>query len=112
MRSGAAAGARPPERVACLLGRQLSAGVPVGRPRRIPHGILERIRHEHDAGHSLATIADGLNTDRVPTAQGGRRWYPATVRYLLTRECEPGNDGLALSAPGQKFACHQAASWS
>ncbi len=28
LRSGAGAGARPPERVACLLGSQVSAGVP------------------------------------------------------------------------------------
>ena len=27
-------------------------------------------------------IADGLNADRVATAQGGLRWYPATVRSV------------------------------
>ena len=73
------------------LARKQAAGVPVGRPRRIPNGILERIRREHDAEQSLATIANGLNSDRVPTGQGGRRWYPATIRYLLNREREPGN---------------------
>jgi len=26
-----------------------------------------------------------LETLTMPTAQGGRRWYPATVRYTLTR---------------------------
>ena len=46
---------------------------------------LERIRRERAAGHSLAAIANGLNADRIPTAQGGRRWYPATVRYTLNR---------------------------
>ena len=46
---------------------------------------IERIRRERAAGTSLAAIANGLNTDRIPTAQGGRRWYPATVRYTLTR---------------------------
>jgi hypothetical protein len=25
------------------------------------------------------------HADRIPTAQGGRRWYPATVRYTLNR---------------------------
>jgi recombinase len=38
-----------------------------------------------DAGKSLAAIADGLDADGVPAAQGGRRWYPATVRYTLER---------------------------
>jgi hypothetical protein len=33
----------------------------------------------------LAAIADGLNEDHIPTAQGGRSWYPATVRYTLNR---------------------------
>jgi DNA invertase Pin-like site-specific DNA recombinase len=28
---------------------------------------------------------NGLNADRVPTAQGGRHWYPATIRYTLKR---------------------------
>jgi hypothetical protein len=29
--------------------------------------------------------ADGLNADRIPTAQGGQRWYPATIRSTLKR---------------------------
>jgi len=34
---------------------------------------------------NFVVIANGLNADRIPTAQGGRRWYPATVRYTLSR---------------------------
>ena len=44
---------------------------------------LGRIRRERAAGNSLTAIPNGLNTDHVPTAQGGRRWYPATIRYTL-----------------------------
>jgi hypothetical protein len=33
----------------------------------------------------VAAIADGLNASGVPTAQGGRRWCQATVRYTLRR---------------------------
>ena len=47
--------------------------------------VIEWIRTERAAGKSLAAIADGLNADRIPTAQGGRRWYPATVRHTLER---------------------------
>jgi hypothetical protein len=47
--------------------------------------VIERIRRERAADKSLAAIANGLNADRIPTAQGGRRWYPATVRYTLNR---------------------------
>jgi Recombinase len=46
---------------------------------------IERIRRERAAGTSLTAIANGLNADAIPTAQGGRRWYPATVRHTLNR---------------------------
>jgi len=46
---------------------------------------IERIRRERAAGASLTAIANGLNADGIPTAQGGRRWYPATVRHTLNR---------------------------
>jgi hypothetical protein len=47
--------------------------------------VIDRIRREQAAGNSLAAIANELNADRIPTAQGGRRWYPATIRYTLNR---------------------------
>ncbi|MGH3820120.1 MAG: hypothetical protein ACRDRE_20715 [Pseudonocardiaceae bacterium] len=31
-------------------------------------------------------MARELNTDAVPTAQGGARWYPTTVRLIATRD--------------------------
>ena len=43
------------------------------------------MQREQAAGKSLAMIADGLNAGDVPTAQGGQRWYPATVRSTLRR---------------------------
>jgi DNA invertase Pin-like site-specific DNA recombinase len=67
------------------LAQARSQGVRLGRPPTISAYVLERIRREHEAGKSLAAIANGLNTDRIPTAQGGRRWYPATIRYTLNR---------------------------
>jgi DNA invertase Pin-like site-specific DNA recombinase len=60
-------------------------GVRLGRPPTMSPYAIERIRRERAAGTSLAAIANGLNADRIPTAQGGRRWYPATVRYTLNR---------------------------
>jgi hypothetical protein len=47
--------------------------------------VSDRIKRERKAGKSLAAIANGLNADRIPTAQGGRRWYPTTIRYTLNR---------------------------
>jgi DNA invertase Pin-like site-specific DNA recombinase len=60
-------------------------GVRVGRPPTLPASVLERIKRERARGLTLAAIAEGLNRDGVPTAQGGVRWYPATVRAVLKR---------------------------
>ena len=60
-------------------------GVRLGRPVTLPAGVARRIRREREQGKTLAEIADRLNRDRVPTAQGGASWYPATVRSILQR---------------------------
>jgi DNA invertase Pin-like site-specific DNA recombinase len=62
-----------------------SQGIRLGRPPTISQYALDRITRERAAGKSLAAIANGLNADRIPTAQGGRHWYPATIRYTLNR---------------------------
>jgi DNA invertase Pin-like site-specific DNA recombinase len=67
------------------LAAKRAKGVKLGRPRAVPQRVVRRIQRERKAGQSLAAIADGLNRDAVPTAQGGRRWWPATVRAVLGR---------------------------
>lgn len=54
-----------------------------GRKRTLPAEVVSRILHESARGASLADIARRLNRDGVPTAQGGRRWWPSTVRLVL-----------------------------
>jgi len=73
------------ERTKAALAAARAQGVRLGRPPQMSQHAIERIRRERAAGRSLAAIANGLNADRIPTAQGGRRWYPATVRYTLKR---------------------------
>jgi DNA invertase Pin-like site-specific DNA recombinase len=73
------------ERIRAALALKRAQGVRLGRPPQMSQHAIERIRRERAAGSSLAAIANGLNADRIPTAQGGRRWYPATVRYTLNR---------------------------
>jgi len=58
-------------------------GVQLGRPRSLPFDVLARITSERAAGASLAAIAGRLNDEGVATAQGGARWYPATVKAIL-----------------------------
>jgi DNA invertase Pin-like site-specific DNA recombinase len=73
------------QRTRQALARKRAQGVRLGRPPSMSPYVIERIRREREAGNSLAAIANGLNTDRIPTAQEGRRWYPSTVRYTLSR---------------------------
>jgi DNA invertase Pin-like site-specific DNA recombinase len=65
------------------LAAKKAAGVILGRPRSLSTDVIERIQRERDAGQTLAAIAEGLNQDLVPTAHGGRAWYPATIRQVL-----------------------------
>jgi DNA invertase Pin-like site-specific DNA recombinase len=60
-------------------------GVKLGRPVEVPATVAKRIARERKKGLSLAAIAQGLNEDKLPTAHGGREWYPATVRAVLNR---------------------------
>jgi DNA invertase Pin-like site-specific DNA recombinase len=73
------------QRIRQALALKRAQGVRLGRPPTMSPYAIERIRREHAAGKSLTQIANGLNTDRVPTAQGGRAWYPATIRHTLNR---------------------------
>lgn len=60
-------------------------GVRIGRPPTLPMTVGRRIQRERSKGKSFAAIADSLNRAGIPTSQGGRAWYPATVRSVLRR---------------------------
>jgi DNA invertase Pin-like site-specific DNA recombinase len=62
-----------------------ASGVRLGRPPTMPQAVVRRIQRQRARGDSLRKIADDLNEDGVPTAQGGVRWYAATVRHVLLR---------------------------
>lgn len=68
------------------LAAKRAAGVRLGRPITLPVEVRDRIRSEANSGSSLAAIARGLNADEVPTAQGGKKWYPSTVRAVLASQ--------------------------
>jgi DNA invertase Pin-like site-specific DNA recombinase len=55
---------------------------PIGRPPSLPAAVRKRVRNLRSRGWSYARIADKLNEEGVATAQGGLRWYPATVRHV------------------------------
>lgn len=57
-------------------------GVQLGRPQLMPDELRARIVAEREGGASFAAIAGRLNEEGIPTAQGGAKWWPATVRYV------------------------------
>lgn len=57
-----------------------------GRRPALPADVVARIQSEHRQGASLGEIACRLNHDGIPTAQGGRQWWPSTVRAVLRRQ--------------------------
>ena len=56
-----------------------------GRTSTLPAQVIADIRHEHAHGATLAEIARRLDRDGIPTGQGGRHWWPSTVRAVLQR---------------------------
>lgn len=60
-----------------------AAGVRLGRPRSLPDEVVRHILELRRGGSSLKAVADRLNQERVPTAQGGMQWYASTVRKVL-----------------------------
>jgi DNA invertase Pin-like site-specific DNA recombinase len=60
-----------------------------GRPPAVAAEVVARVRAARAEGKSLRRIASELNADDVPTAHGGARWWPSTVRAILHRwpEC-------------------------
>lgn len=57
-------------------------GVQLGRPRTLPADVVARIVADRAAGLGWSAIGRALDAENVPTAQGGARWYPATVRAV------------------------------
>ncbi|MEI2718265.1 MAG: recombinase family protein [Candidatus Nanopelagicales bacterium] len=72
------------QRTKDALAARRAAGVTLGRPRVLPQEVVARIASERQAGATLQGIADGLMADDVPTARGGDRWYPSSVRSILS----------------------------
>lgn len=60
-------------------------GVRLGRPVTLSSEVSARIGSLRREGATLTGIATVLNDEGIPTAQGGGRWHPSTVRAVLLR---------------------------
>jgi DNA invertase Pin-like site-specific DNA recombinase len=73
------------ERTKAALAIRRAQGVTLGRPTVVSTGIVEGILSSRKSGETWLSIASRLNAAGTPTAQGGRQWYPATVRDIYLR---------------------------
>jgi DNA invertase Pin-like site-specific DNA recombinase len=64
-------------------------GVKLGRQRVLPAKVVRQICKAHESGKGWSEIARGLNERGVPTAAGGKRWYPSTVRAVALAAARP-----------------------
>jgi DNA invertase Pin-like site-specific DNA recombinase len=85
------------QRTSAALITKRRRGENVGRRSRLPAEVVARILAAREDGMTYAAVAEGLNVDRIPTGQGGVRWYPSTVRAVLSSQVAEdgvlGNDG-------------------
>ncbi|HEX3797004.1 MAG TPA: recombinase family protein [Acidimicrobiales bacterium] len=58
----------------------------LGRPRKLPQEVVGRILEASLNGEGWSSIARGLNAEAIPTAHGGIRWHPSTVRSVVMRQ--------------------------
>lgn len=63
-------------------------GTQLGRRSNVPPDVLAMIRALKGQGVSLGAIARTLNDAGVPTAQGGKAWYPATVKKIFESDTD------------------------
>lgn len=61
-------------------------GQPIGRPRRVPQSVVDRIYLMRDAQHlSYRAIARSLGADGIPSPAGRPTWQASTVRRIFNR---------------------------
>lgn len=71
------------QRTSAALIAKRRRGEHVGRRSELPPAVIDRIVSSRRRGRTLNSIAVELNADGISPGQGGRRWYPSTVRAVI-----------------------------
>lgn len=71
------------ERTKAALAAKRAQGVRLGRPPVLSEALVQRIASDRRAGKTLRQIAEELDAEGVPTARGGDRWQPSSVRAVV-----------------------------
>ena len=61
-------------------------GERLGAAPALPLEVTRRIITERANGRTFQAIADGLMADGIPTARGKTRWFPATIKAVVTSD--------------------------
>jgi DNA invertase Pin-like site-specific DNA recombinase len=74
------------QRTRDALAAKRARGERLGAAPALPMEITPRIISERANGRTFQAIADGLMAEGIPTARGKTRWFPATIKAVLTSD--------------------------
>jgi DNA invertase Pin-like site-specific DNA recombinase len=74
------------QRTRDALAAKRARGERLGAAPTLPLEVTRRIITERREGRTFQVIADGLMADRIPTARGKTRWFPATIKAVVTSD--------------------------
>ena len=68
------------------LAAKRARGERLGAAAALPLDVTRRIIAERANGRTFQAIADGLVANGIPTARGKTRWFPATIKAVMTSD--------------------------
>ena len=84
------------QRTRDALAAKRARGERLGAAPALPMQITRRILTERRQGQTFQAIAERLMADAIPTARGKTRWYPATIKAVVTSD-----NAAALAVSGR-----------
>ena len=74
------------QRTRDALAAKRARGERLGAAPALPLEVTRRIISERANGLTFQAIADGLMAEGISTARGKTRWFPATIKAVLTSD--------------------------